>query len=74
MNQEISPLSGRLTSKPCASIGKTNIDKAEELEASQASRELEAFKLEIEKHDHAFSLVNEIRQSLEKALKNLSGD
>lgn len=74
MNQEISGLSGshRLTSNPRASMEKVISDQAQEIGASHEIQEMKQFEIEMEQINHAFSLVKEIRDSLETALKKLS--
>ncbi len=72
MSQEISGLSSsqRLSSKPRASMEKVAPEQqAKEIGANQ---ELKQFEMKMEQMDHAFTLVKEIRGSLESALKSLS--
>lgn len=73
MNQDISGLSSttKLTSKPRASFEKATPAEAKGVECSKATSELKQFEAEMEQINHAFTLVKEIRDSLETALKNL---
>jgi hypothetical protein len=74
MNQEISGLSvsSKLTSKPRASMESAAPEQAKGIEASQKNTELRQFEVEMEQINHAFALVKEIRNTLEKALRDLS--
>jgi len=77
MNQEISSVSGtgKLTSSRRASMEKTasqqESEKPKGMESTQEAKEMKQFEIEMEKVNHAFALVAEIRQSLEAALKDL---
>lgn len=68
---ELSGISGqdsvhKLTSKPRATL--ESIQEKKEIETSFEVKELEKFKVEM---NRAFSLMHEIRSTLETALKNL---
>jgi len=69
---EISSISGphKLSSQLKVSLESTQ--KQASVESASETQEFKQLELKMEQINHAFTLVNEIRSSLESALRNLS--
>lgn len=68
----IEKIAGKKKVSSLASKPQVSLEKTEKKEATSGIQELKKYEIELERANHAFALMTEIREKLEKAIQEES--